>query len=76
MGSGMPPKRKATFSSKSPTIALRSSRPLRILSGVPQLAAFNEAFDRSFESGRTCDFSLFLIGVVALDRLEVIARNS
>src|SRR5262245_41466767 len=38
-GQGVPPKRKATFISKSPSSWRRCSSPRRILSGVPQLAA-------------------------------------
>ena len=37
---GVPPNRKDTFNSKLPSRARRSSSPRRILSGVPQLAAF------------------------------------
>ena len=72
---GVPPNRKATFSSKSPSRARRSSSPRKILSGVPQLAAFMKPSTAPSEPSRSGDLGLLLVGVVTLHRGEVIAQE-
>ena len=72
---GVSPKRKAMFNSKSSSRALRFSSPRRILSGVPQLAAFKKLLTAPSRPSRTSDFRFLLIGVVTLHRLEVIAKK-